>query len=142
MTDLNYKEVRKDAQRRMAHMFGLCMSENCVYGYRKVSDRIEIIGVGDGHIENPDEVFVYMILCGNGAIYTGISKDIEKRYEQHEKGRGAKYTKRFRVIGLLAFKSFSNRSAAMKEEYRIKRELNHHEKRKLAKKWRDEKNDM
>ncbi len=39
------------------------------------------------------EWFVYMIRCMDSSLYTGITTDVKRRYEEHEKGRGAKYTK-------------------------------------------------
>ena len=32
---------------------------------------------------------VYMIHCSDGALYTGITNDLEKRFQQHLEGRGA-----------------------------------------------------
>lgn len=34
---------------------------------------------------------VYMILCSDDSLYTGITTDMERRFKQHEEGRGAKY---------------------------------------------------
>lgn len=36
---------------------------------------------------------VYLIECSNGAYYTGITNDVEKRYQAHCRGKGAKYTR-------------------------------------------------
>ena len=37
--------------------------------------------------------YVYILLCRDGTLYTGITNDIKKRMLAHEKGKGAKYTK-------------------------------------------------
>ncbi len=37
--------------------------------------------------------FVYIILCENGRLYTGITKNVQKRFDTHKSGKGAKYTK-------------------------------------------------
>ena len=34
---------------------------------------------------------VYMLECSDNSIYTGITKNIEKRIKMHESGKGAKY---------------------------------------------------
>ena len=34
---------------------------------------------------------VYMIACSDGSLYTGITTDPQRRFEQHRSGRGAKY---------------------------------------------------
>ena len=35
--------------------------------------------------------YVYILLCRDGTLYTGITNDIKKRMLAHEKGKGAKY---------------------------------------------------
>lgn len=82
-----------------------------------------------------EEVYVYLLLCANNTIYTGVTKNLKQRITQHKKGRGANYTKKHGIISVIGFKAFQNRSFAMKEEYRIKRELNSRNKRILASKW-------
>jgi putative endonuclease len=37
--------------------------------------------------------YVYLILCHNGAIYTGIALDVAARFAQHVAGSGARYTR-------------------------------------------------
>jgi len=34
---------------------------------------------------------VYIILCSDETLYTGITTDIERRMREHASGRGAKY---------------------------------------------------
>ena len=36
---------------------------------------------------------VYILKCSDNTLYTGITKDIERRMAEHENGTGAKYTK-------------------------------------------------
>lgn len=62
-----------------------------------------------------------MIECRGGGIYTGIAKDVQARYEQHLKGKGAKYTKMNPPIQLLTSQPFSTHREAAQEEWRIKR---------------------
>ena len=84
------------------------------------------------------EVFVYFLECKNNTIYTGVTNDLSRRISEHIKGKGAKYTSRHGVKSILGFKSFENRSLAMKEEYRIKKKLTSANKRKLALNWMDQ----
>ena len=37
--------------------------------------------------------YLYILRCGDGTLYTGITTDVEKRLEQHRTGKGAKYTR-------------------------------------------------
>ncbi len=65
--------------------------------------------------------FVYMIRCGDDSIYTGITTDIERRYKEHESGKGAKYTRVRKVKEICAVFKVENRSSAGKLEYFIKK---------------------
>jgi putative endonuclease len=65
--------------------------------------------------------YVYVVEClGDGTLYTGITTDINKRIETHNKGKGAKYTRGRKPIVLLVSFEFESKSLALKEEYRIK----------------------
>ena len=44
---------------------------------------------------------VYIILCENGSLYTGISVDVDRRFKQHKSGRGAKFFRTSRPERLL-----------------------------------------
>ena len=37
--------------------------------------------------------YLYILRCGDGSLYTGITTDVEKRLAQHRSGKGAKYTR-------------------------------------------------
>ena len=65
--------------------------------------------------------FIYLILCKSGALYTGISTDVPRRYAQHCKGTGAKYTRANPPIQLLGFAAAGNRSSASKLEHALKK---------------------
>ena len=65
--------------------------------------------------------FVYILECNDGNLYTGITKDLNKRlYEHNSNDKGAKYTKARRPVKLLYEESSENRSTASKREYKIK----------------------
>ena len=75
--------------------------------------------------------YVYLIECRGGSIYTGIAIDVAARYAAHAAGKGARYTRSRPPERLLAVFSAADRSAALREELRIKR-LSAQEKRALA----------
>ena len=77
--------------------------------------------------------FVYLLECHNGSIYTGISTDVDARFEAHCAGQGARYTRMHPPKKILATIEVSDRSLALKAEHRIKR-LSAAEKRALAEK--------
>lgn len=63
---------------------------------------------------------VYIIHCSDGTLYTGISTDVEKRYEQHCKNKGAKYFRGRKPEQIVFIESDHNRSSATKREIEIK----------------------
>lgn len=67
------------------------------------------------------EWFVYMIRCMDSSLYTGITTDVKRRYEEHERGRGAKYTKVRKPVEICAVFQAEDRSSAGKLEYFIKK---------------------
>ncbi len=64
--------------------------------------------------------WVYIVECNDGSLYTGITVNVENRISVHNSGKGAKYTKTRRPVNLRVSWLFENRSAAAKEEWRIK----------------------
>ncbi len=75
------------------------------------------------HLKQSGELWsVYIIRCGDGSLYTGIAKDVESRFFEHESGapKGAKYTRGKGPLELVYQAEIGNRSEASKEELRIK----------------------
>lgn len=67
------------------------------------------------------EYYVYIIRCRDSSLYTGITIDLKRRYEEHEQGIGAKYTKSKGVLKMEIFFKCKGRSEASKIEYYIKK---------------------
>lgn len=65
--------------------------------------------------------YVYMLLCSDESIYTGIATDVERRMGEHERGVGARYTRAHGVKRLLHTERKRNRSTASKREAEIKK---------------------
>jgi putative endonuclease len=76
--------------------------------------------------------YVYILRCKDGSYYTGHAKDVEKRFEMHKKGRGAKYTRMHEPEKLVYTEEFESRGEAMRRERRIKT-LSHNKKQQLIK---------
>ncbi|MFH1652499.1 MAG: GIY-YIG nuclease family protein [Pseudomonadota bacterium] len=66
------------------------------------------------------EWHVYILQCGDDTLYTGSTNDLESRIEKHKSGKGAKYTRSRKVLGLLYSERCKGRSAALKRENEIK----------------------
>ena len=63
---------------------------------------------------------VYIILCSDNSLYTGITTDIARRLHQHETGRGAKYFRGRQAKVLVYLENGHSRSSAGKREAEIK----------------------
>ncbi len=63
---------------------------------------------------------VYIILCSDNSLYTGITTDIERRFRQHHEGRGARYFLGRRPIEVVYLERGHNQSSASKREIKIK----------------------
>ena len=74
--------------------------------------------------------FVYMLRCGDGTLYTGITDDIQRRLAAHRAGKGAKYTRGRGPLELVYQEELPDKSDALKREYAIKR-LRREEKERL-----------
>lgn len=65
--------------------------------------------------------FVYLLLCQNGAYYTGYTDNLEKRYQSHLMGKASKYTRAFKPVKLArVFEVGHDKSEAMRLEKLIK----------------------
>jgi putative endonuclease len=65
--------------------------------------------------------WVYMLRCADGSLYCGWTTDVERRLVAHRNGTASRYTRSRRPIELAAVIPVANRSAALREEARIKR---------------------
>lgn len=77
--------------------------------------------------------YVYMIRCKDGSLYTGWTNNLEKRFRNHCKGKGAKYTRGRGPLELVYYEVFEDKREAMRREYEIK-QLKKSEKEKLIQK--------
>ena len=64
--------------------------------------------------------FVYILLCGDGSLYTGITTDVSKRLKQHQAGQASKYTRAHLPVTLCWTRQVCSWSQALKKEHRIK----------------------
>ncbi|OZM55861.1 endonuclease [Lottiidibacillus patelloidae] len=76
--------------------------------------------------------YVYILECRDGTLYTGYTNNVQKRLQVHSSGKGAKYTRGRLPVTLIYEKQFTNKSEALKEEYKIKK-LTKQQKLKLVK---------
>lgn len=65
--------------------------------------------------------FVYIILCSDNSLYTGITNNVTKRFHHHSRLRGAKYFRSRKPIRLIYLESGHTRSTAGQREWLIKK---------------------
>ncbi|MEK7117114.1 MAG: GIY-YIG nuclease family protein [Patescibacteria group bacterium] len=65
--------------------------------------------------------FVYIIECKDKSFYTGITNDLNRRFNEHKSGVGGHYTSSKQVSKILYTEKYPNRSSALKREAQIKK---------------------
>ncbi|WP_420908178.1 GIY-YIG nuclease family protein [Pseudoflavonifractor phocaeensis] len=80
--------------------------------------------------------YVYMLRCGDGTLYTGMTDDVERRLAAHRSGKGAKYTRGRGPLELVYTEEQPDKSSALRREFQIKK-LPRERKSALCESWRD-----
>jgi putative endonuclease len=75
--------------------------------------------------------YCYILECADGTYYTGWTTDPKRRERQHNRGRGARYTRMRCPVRLVYVEEQPDRTSAMRRERRLKT-LRHDQKRALA----------
>jgi predicted GIY-YIG superfamily endonuclease len=72
------------------------------------------------HQPDGEEWFVYLLRCADGSLYTGITKDVSRRCDQHNAGTASRYTRSRLPVKLVYQETHGSRSSALKREAAIK----------------------
>ena len=78
--------------------------------------------------------YVYILRCGDGTLYTGITDNVPRRLAAHRSGKGAKYTRGRGPLKLVYQEQVPDKSAALRREYQIKQLTKQKKEALLAKK--------
>ena len=65
---------------------------------------------------------LYLLECAGERLYAGITNDLAARFRAHAEGRGARFTRAFPPLRVVAASTLPSRSAALKAEYALKRQ--------------------
>lgn len=65
--------------------------------------------------------YTYMVRCADGSLYTGWTNHIEKRMQDHNSGKGAKYTRGRGPVELVYLEISDSKQEAMRKEANYKR---------------------
>jgi putative endonuclease len=66
------------------------------------------------------DAWVYMLRCRDGSLYTGWTSDLERRMARHKAGKASRYTANRLPVELAMALPMADRTAARREEARIK----------------------
>ena len=78
--------------------------------------------------------WVYILRCGDGTLYTGMTDDPERRLAAHRSGHGAKYTRGRGPLELVYSEELPDKEAALRRECAIKK-LRREQKLALLQTW-------
>ncbi|MBB3855251.1 putative endonuclease [Xanthomonas arboricola] len=73
-------------------------------------------------MDAPKPWHLYLLLCRNGSYYAGITNDLERRFQAHQRGTGARYTRANPPLELLASHPYTDRAAASRAEWQLKQQ--------------------
>ena len=65
--------------------------------------------------------YVYLLRCADDTLYAGCTTDPKRRLQQHNAGRGAKYTRAQGALGFAYLERCADRSAALRREIALKK---------------------
>lgn len=71
-------------------------------------------------VEAQTMYFIYMLECGDKSLYTGITNDLKRRFEQHKSGKGGHYTRSKEIVNIVYTEEHPDRSSALRREAQIK----------------------
>ena len=63
---------------------------------------------------------VYILKCADASLYTGIAKDLAKRFQMHSDGKGARYTRTRRPLAIVYQEICKSRTEALIRECAVK----------------------
>ena len=64
--------------------------------------------------------FVYILECGDGSLYTGITTDVKRRFSEHKNGTGGHFTRAKKAKRIVYTEQCPDRSSALVREAEIK----------------------
>jgi len=72
--------------------------------------------------KTPPQWWVYMLRCADDSLYTGVTTDVLRRWQEHNQGpKGARYTRSRRPVVLVLCVPVPDRAGACRLEARLKR---------------------
>ena len=63
---------------------------------------------------------LYILRCGDGSFYTGVTTDIDRRFKMHQEGKASRYTRTHQPVSLIYSEPCGSRSQALARECAVK----------------------
>ena len=63
---------------------------------------------------------LYILLCGDGSFYTGVTNDLDRRFRMHQDGKASRFTRPRRPVTLVYSETCGTRSQALSRECAVK----------------------
>jgi len=71
-------------------------------------------------MEKKDRHYFYVLECADSSFYAGYTNDLKRRVNQHNAGKGAKYTRSKRPVKCIYYETYDTKEEAMRAEYAFK----------------------
>lgn len=68
----------------------------------------------------PEAWFLYILQCKDGSLYTGITKNLDRRFKMHNAGKASRYTSSRRPVKMLYHEPCQSRTDALVRECAVK----------------------
>lgn len=65
--------------------------------------------------------FLYILLCDDDSLYTGITTDVERRFSEHKNKKGGHYTRAHGAKKIVYTEECGDRGSAQKREAGLKK---------------------
>ena len=89
--------------------------------YKRMLKKMEEREAEAGVAAAPSEPwFLYILECGDGSYYTGVTKDLDRRLAQHSAGKASRYTRTHLPVKLIYSEACESRTAALVRECAVK----------------------
>jgi putative endonuclease len=63
---------------------------------------------------------LYILKCGDGSFYTGVTNDLDRRFRAHQEGKASRFTRTRRPVEIVHTEVCGTRSQALTRECAVK----------------------
>ena len=65
--------------------------------------------------------YIYILKCADNSLYTGVTNNLKRRFNEHKNKTGGNYTRAHKVEKILYTEEYKTKSQALKREAQIKK---------------------